>query len=42
MLESATGFSDTIRIVISKACITIYAIANNRGGRHAREVKAGS
>ena len=33
-LESATSFPDTVRIVIPKACITIYEIVNNRGGRH--------
>src|SRR5579863_10377948 len=29
-----TTYSDTVRIVIPKACIFIYEIVNNRGGRH--------
>jgi hypothetical protein len=33
-LENLGAFSDTIRIVIPKACIFIYEIVNNRGGRH--------
>lgn len=33
-LNSST-FSDTVRIVIPKACLLIYEIVNNRGGRHA-------
>lgn len=32
-LPSATH-SDTVRIVIPKACIFVYEIVNNRGGRH--------
>lgn len=34
---SASFFSDTVRIVIPKACLLIYEIANNRGGRHAAD-----
>ncbi len=30
-------FSDTVRIVIPKACLLIYEIVNNRGGRHAAD-----
>jgi hypothetical protein len=33
-LEQRPGYPDTIRIVIPKACIFIYEIVNNRGGRH--------
>jgi hypothetical protein len=29
-----TAFSDTVRIVIPKACVFIYEVVNNRGGRH--------
>jgi len=32
-LNSST-FSDTVRIVIPKACLLLYEIVNNRGGRH--------
>lgn len=35
-LNSST-FSDTVRIVIPKACLLIYEIVNNRGGRHAAD-----
>src|SRR5579863_771234 len=30
----ATGYSDTIRFAIPKACLYAYEIASNRGGRH--------
>lgn len=30
-------FRDTVRIVIPKACLLIYEIVNNRGGRHAAD-----
>jgi len=33
-LEGATAFPDVVRIVIPKACIFVYEIVNNRGGRH--------
>jgi hypothetical protein len=36
-LESSTNrasYSETVRIVIPKACLFIYEIVNNRGGRH--------
>ncbi|MDD4804856.1 MAG: hypothetical protein PHN69_06860 [Candidatus Pacebacteria bacterium] len=33
-LEQKTNFNDTVRIVIPKACLLIYEITNNRGGRH--------
>lgn len=33
-LEGAGAFPDTVRIVIPKACIFIYEVVNNRGGRH--------
>jgi hypothetical protein len=33
-LEQAVGNPDTIRIVIPKACIFVYEVVNNRGGRH--------
>lgn len=33
-LESMSGYSDVVRIVIPKACIFVYEIVNNRGGRH--------
>lgn len=35
-LNSST-FSETVRIVIPKACLLIYEIVNNRGGRHAAD-----
>jgi len=31
---NSTAFSDVVRILIPKACIFIYEIVNNRGGRH--------
>lgn len=31
---SGTTYSDTVRIVIPKACIFVYEVVNNRGGRH--------
>ena len=31
---SAANFSDIVRIVIPKACLFVYEIVNNRGGRH--------
>jgi len=31
---SATAYSDVLRIVIPKACIFVYEVVNNRGGRH--------
>ncbi len=33
-LEGASAYSDVVRIVIPKACITVYEVVNNRGGRH--------
>jgi len=33
-LESLSNYPDVLRIVIPKACIFIYEIVNNRGGRH--------
>jgi len=33
-LEPLGTYSDVLRIVIPKACIFIYEIVNNRGGRH--------
>lgn len=33
-LESVGTAPDTLRIVLPKACLFIYEIANNRGGRH--------
>lgn len=32
--QNSSQFDDVIRIVIPKACIFIYEIVNNRGGRH--------
>lgn len=34
LLENAPNTPEEIRIVIPKACVFIYEIANNRGGRH--------
>ncbi len=31
---SGTTYSDVVRIVIPKACIFVYEVVNNRGGRH--------
>jgi hypothetical protein len=31
---SASAYSDVVRIVIPKACIVVYEVVNNRGGRH--------
>ncbi|TMQ30993.1 MAG: hypothetical protein E6K65_03080 [Nitrospirae bacterium] len=31
---SAAAFPDVVRIVIPKACIFVYEVVNNRGGRH--------
>jgi len=31
---SSVAFDDVVRIVIPKACLLIYEIVNNRGGRH--------
>ncbi len=31
---SGTTYSDAVRIVIPKACIFVYEVVNNRGGRH--------
>lgn len=42
-LENVNGntYSDVVRIVIPKACIFVYEIVNNRGGRHdADEIEA--
>lgn len=40
-LEQKPGYPDTVRIVIPKACIFIYEMVNNRGGRHdAGEINA--
>ncbi|OIO30843.1 hypothetical protein AUJ77_01710 [Candidatus Nomurabacteria bacterium CG1_02_43_90] len=33
----SSSFSETVRIVIPKACLLIYEIVNNRGGRHAAD-----
>jgi hypothetical protein len=33
-LESLGAHSDVVRIVIPKACVFIYEVVNNRGGRH--------
>lgn len=33
-LEQMAAYPDVIRIVIPKACIFIYEVVNNRGGRH--------
>jgi hypothetical protein len=30
----ASGYSDTVRFAIPKACLYVYEIASNRGGRH--------
>jgi len=31
---SSTTYPDTLRIVIPKACVFVYEVVNNRGGRH--------
>jgi hypothetical protein len=31
---NSSMYSDAVRIVIPKACIFVYEIVNNRGGRH--------
>jgi hypothetical protein len=31
---NSASFSDVVRIVIPKACIYVYEVVNNRGGRH--------
>ncbi len=36
-LESLATFSDAVRLVIPKACLFMYDIASNRGGRHDSE-----
>jgi len=33
-LEGLGSYSDVVRIVIPKACVFIYEVVNNRGGRH--------
>ncbi len=33
-LEPLTAYADVVRIVIPKACIFVYEVVNNRGGRH--------
>jgi len=37
-LESLATFSDTVRLVIPKACLFIYEIASNRGARHDSDI----